>query len=962
MKIKYLKTFAYFLSIIFLIFLTFFLIFFFIISLKPIKINLVDYFDRESQILKETDLKELGDIYLSFNKKTKNFELLIENLVFDESYLKDIQISLDLELSRNFFNTSLKIFDGDFTFTDRNKEKKSFESSDDILFLLNEKFNFLKRFNSIEIINSKLALKLDKEIYLEYLVDLKVKDERVYGLISELNNIKNFLSFDLRKDEHLNFFFETKEFNIDFIKLFFDTDFISFNDLRISGNSELTMIEQKSLNDLKFDFFLNGKLNYETNDIEKKISFKKNKFDGNIKNNNLEISLNFEDNKSKFSIGLDTVLNEDLEPKFFLKIDSIKIDNLLEVWPKGLANSVYSWMKENSKGLINNVRIDVKTQFIDKKLTFEKVDGNFECNGIEIEYMDLMPSVKNIYCNARMEKTRVLFDIHSGNSNNLQINSGTVDLYDLGTDSEKAKIDLNISSKNADVVKYLNLTEIDKSNYTKLEKIEGDVLLDLNLKFPLFLDLKAEQIKYSSNASISNGFFNDVFKTHSINDLKLNINVQEDLVKYDGEGFIEDSLIKFDGEQVSKEKNIVDKIDGKLNLKQNLLKTITEDKFSDYGGVIPIVFSYVEDGESFKIEGIGELSEFYVESEFLGKNLNFSDGRIRFIVSPYNEKYSGFVDMKTKNIMLEIDTIFDDSEILKAEIPKFITPRQNFSLIYEKNEKTDLKVSGKKLKLSKIKFEEDSFFSNHDDLDVDLQVEELFIGDSKFVSPKINFLKNKGQFENLFVELMGNEDYHIIKIDGDQNKKKFFLESNYAPGFFTLFDIDLKINTGSLKIEGEKNIDSNGYEGLIAGKDFVFLDAPFLADFISLFSLKGLAQKLKDGGIIFEDLNAKYEFSDGKLRIIDSLIKGSELGIQFDSVVGLDDDFFLTTGSIIPAYTINTLLTKFPIVGDIITAGSPEDGLIGAKFKVEKIDGEYEISYNPISVFVPNVIKNFLGD
>ena len=67
-------------------------------------------------------------------------------------------------------------------------------------------------------------------------------------------------------------------------------------------------------------------------------------------------------------------------------------------------------------------------------------------------------------------------------------------------------------------------------------------------------------------------------------------------------------------------------------------------------------------------------------------------------------------------------------------------------------------------------------------------------------------------------------------------------------------------------------------------------------------------------------------------------------------------------GSIIPAYTINTLITKFPIVGDIVTAGSPEDGLIGAKFKVEKIDGEYEVFYNPISVFVPNIIKNFLGD
>ena len=142
----------------------------------------------------------------------------------------------------------------------------------------------------------------------------------------------------------------------------------------------------------------------------------------------------------------------------------------------------------------------------------------------------------------------------------------------------------------------------------------------------------------------------------------------------------------------------------------------------------------------------------------------------------------------------------------------------------------------------------------------------------------------------------------------------------------------------------------------------MFLDAPFLANFITLFSLQGLAQKLKDGGIIFESLKGKYEFSDDKLRVIDSLLKGSELGIQFDSVIGFENDYFLTTGSVIPAYTINTLLTKFPIVGDIITAGSPEDGLIGAKFKVEKNKGEYEISYNPISVFVPNLIKNFLSD
>ena len=68
--------------------------------------------------------------------------------------------------------------------------------------------------------------------------------------------------------------------------------------------------------------------------------------------------------------------------------------------------------------------------------------------------------------------------------------------------------------------------------------------------------------------------------------------------------------------------------------------------------------------------------------------------------------------------------------------------------------------------------------------------------------------------------------------------KKFFLETNFAPGLFNIFDLNLKINTGSLKIEGEKINNSKIYKGNIAGKDFVFLEAPFLANFITLFHYK----------------------------------------------------------------------------------------------------------------------------
>ena len=37
-----------------------------------------------------------------------------------------------------------------------------------------------------------------------------------------------------------------------------------------------------------------------------------------------------------------------------------------------------------------------------------------------------------------------------------------------------------------------------------------------------------------------------------------------------------------------------------------------------------------------------------------------------------------------------------------------------------------------------------------------------------------------------------------------QIKAKNSFRINFAPGLFKIFDVDLKINTGSLKIEGQK--------------------------------------------------------------------------------------------------------------------------------------------------------------
>ena len=73
-------------SITFLFLLTLIISFIFIISIKPIKVNFLNYFDRKVKYLIKFKLLKLATFFLSFNKVSRNFEVLIEDLVIDNSY------------------------------------------------------------------------------------------------------------------------------------------------------------------------------------------------------------------------------------------------------------------------------------------------------------------------------------------------------------------------------------------------------------------------------------------------------------------------------------------------------------------------------------------------------------------------------------------------------------------------------------------------------------------------------------------------------------------------------------------------------------------------------------------------------------------------------------------------------------------------------------------------------------
>ncbi len=223
-------------SLVFLLIISIIAIFIFIISIKPVKLNFLNYFDRESSILKKHNVSEIGDVFLSFNKITRNFEILIENLVIKKSYFPSILVGVDFVFDKKIYETSLQIFDGDVEISYPSK-KNDYSKEYLVINKLKENFSLFQNFSEIQIVNTKLNIFLNEDNLKSYKLDLNKKKNSLKFLLSEESVKENFISVNYNNSENKkDIRLEIDKFNFDFLKYLFNFFLFMSNTLMLDQN------------------------------------------------------------------------------------------------------------------------------------------------------------------------------------------------------------------------------------------------------------------------------------------------------------------------------------------------------------------------------------------------------------------------------------------------------------------------------------------------------------------------------------------------------------------------------------------------------------------------------------------------------------------------------------------------------------------------------------------------------
>ena len=65
-------------------------------------------------------------------------------------------------------------------------------------------------------------------------------------------------------------------------------------------------------------------------------------------------------------------------------------------------------------------------------------------------------------------------------------------------------------------------------------------------------------------------------------------------------------------------------------------------------------------------------------------------------------------------------------------------------------------------------------------------------------------------------------------------------------------------------------------------------------------------------------------------------------------------------GTLIPAKTLNKMISRIPLIGDIVIPKEVGEGLFGISFKMKGPKGQIKTSINPIRTITPRFIQKII--
>jgi len=218
----------------------------------------------------------------------------------------------------------------------------------------------------------------------------------------------------------------------------------------------------------------------------------------------------------------------------------------------------------------------------------------------------------------------------------------------------------------------------------------------------------------------------------------------------------------------------------------------------------------------------------------------------------------------------------------------------------------------------------------------------------------------KGQFVKITSKGdFGGGNFLDISMKKDTNTDKKYLEiySDLTRPLLTEYSFFKGLSGGKLLFTSI--IDNTKSNSKLKIENFKVVNAPGVIKLLSLADLRGLADVAEGEGLSFDILEIDMERTGDFLKLSEILALGPSMSVLIE---GYQDEKGLTSlrGTLVPAKTLNKLISKIPIIGNIVIPKEVGEGLFGIIFKMKGPKGNIKTTINPIKTLTPRFIQKIV--
>jgi hypothetical protein len=659
--------------------------------------------------------------------------------------------------------------------------------------------------------------------------------------------------------------------------------------------------------------------------------------------------------------------------------DALKVDDFPALWPDYAAVDTRNWVMQHlHDGTVGQLQAQLALH-VDlapgaaPPVRLDQFEGNFVFSGLSVEYFRPLPPALKVNGTARFDRTQIEFTATGGEVGAIKASAAKARFYQLDTHDEQARIDLTATGPLANTLTLLDTPPFYYARGMGIDpqRAAGNVSTQLSFAFPLLRDLPLDKVDYGATASLSAVSLGNALLGRDLSDGELNLKLDRKTAQASGTAKLAGVPVSLTWQEALQAKAPVrTRYDVTARLDAAQRRALGLDMFEDYvSGPVGVKASYSR-GATTNAEAVAtlDLSDSTLSLPWFGWSKPAREpATARVTLDLADDKLVAVpqASLTGADIDAQVSIGFGAKGVNRVAFDHLSVGQTNAqgSLAIGEDGGWTISAQGASLDASALLKEIDRRPDRAEPppLTIDARLDRLILGPGREASHVAAKLASDGQHwtEAAIALSLGDKASAKVNFGGALGDRQFKLTTDDFGALLRLADIYDNVQGGSFDLAGAAE-DRNGKRMLVAdatGANYRVVGAPALARLLSIASLSGVSALLSGQGIPFNQLAGQVILSGDLISLNGLRAYGGALGINASGDVDRVKGELSIAGTLVPAYTLNSVLGNIPVLGNLLVGGEGQ-GIFAANFRIYGPREDPKVSVNPLSTLAPGILRN----